>query len=458
MTASISAHSYLGGTFLLLQIERFKFKMSDHRPRLQKIYLLSFSNTDLQELEGRTPLLEPGITYHVPMLPITDIVVCPGDIFPLRITESRLRLLVNAAMQAPAPVSRLLALVTLDRSAEISLEDSSIVFDTIGCIVEIIKQSSDGVCLLTQGRQRMEFDFKNSSQPIDFQRIAIHVLPDTIPTALPFAAHSNQAAWPNFVYQRGDARSLAKVAIEHFNQLVPHGEVTSIYKNDSPIDLSFWLLGNLPFNAFQRKALFQAETVVERLAREIELMKEMEHIYCYQCSHPIANVKSDLVQINDEGIGGHFVNSHGALHDMLTLKNARVRIISEPEVENSWFPGFAWQIAYCEQCREHLGWYFTSVDQGRSEQEQEAGKPPRSFFGLRTVALDNLDKGGIPGDRAREIFEMLLRQAFGNDGDNEDDVNSEEDEDSDSEEEDEDGEGSSEWETESGSEDDGSIE
>ncbi|MGH8579888.1 MAG: cereblon family protein [Gammaproteobacteria bacterium] len=32
----------------------------------------------------------------------------------------------------------------------------------------------------------------------------------------------------------------------------------------------------------------------------------------------------------------------------------------EATSEYTWFPGFSWRIAACAQCREHLGWSFSS--------------------------------------------------------------------------------------------------
>ena len=36
-------------------------------------------------------------------------------------------------------------------------------------------------------------------------------------------------------------------------------------------------------------------------------------------------------------------------------------IQGRPTLENTWFPGYRWQISYCPSCYEHLGWKFTAV-------------------------------------------------------------------------------------------------
>ena len=59
--------------------------------------------------------------------------------------------------------------------------------------------------------------------------------------------------------------------------------------------------------------------------------------------------------MSNEGTGGAFVNSHGYVHDMVTLHRAtNATCEGEPETEHSWFPGYAWTIAYCAGCTNHL--------------------------------------------------------------------------------------------------------
>lgn len=59
--------------------------------------------------------------------------------------------------------------------------------------------------------------------------------------------------------------------------------------------------------------------------------------------------------MSNEGTGGAFVNSHGYVHDMITLHRAtNTACEGEPETEHSWFPGYAWTIAYCAGCANHL--------------------------------------------------------------------------------------------------------
>lgn len=78
------------------------------------------------------------------------------------------------------------------------------------------------------------------------------------------------------------------------------------------------------------------------------------------------------------------MNPHGYLHEILTLRRARNLLpLGVPTTEFTWFPGYAWQIAFCGGCRSHLGWFFTAVE----------SRDPQSFWGLRRqdVVVDESD-------------------------------------------------------------------
>lgn len=67
------------------------------------------------------------------------------------------------------------------------------------------------------------------------------------------------------------------------------------------------------------------------------------------------------------------------VHEMVTFTRVtRVSLEGRPDTAHSWFPGYAWTIAYCARCRAHLGWRFTAVSPGLS---------PRTFYGLTRAAL-----------------------------------------------------------------------
>jgi hypothetical protein len=73
-----------------------------------------------------------------------------------------------------------------------------------------------------------------------------------------------------------------------------------------------------------------------------------------------------------------FPNPFGQMRVILTLREARAIVLAgDPTTDFTWFEGYAWRIAYCAGCQEHLGWLFETI---------AAGVPPR-FYGLLKDAL-----------------------------------------------------------------------
>jgi len=83
------------------------------------------------------------------------------------------------------------------------------------------------------------------------------------------------------------------------------------------------------------------------------------------------------------GPSGVYVNPHGFLHEVLTVRRARNLLVAgPPTTEFTWYPGYAWEIAFCARCRSHVGWSFTAT----------AGGDPPSFWGLRREAIVEEDE------------------------------------------------------------------
>ena len=63
----------------------------------------------------------------------------------------------------------------------------------------------------------------------------------------------------------------------------------------------------------------------------------------------------NVVAMSEAGAAGVFLNPHGYVHDMVTLsKTVNVMPHGLAETANSWFPGYAWTLAYCRSCSMHL--------------------------------------------------------------------------------------------------------
>lgn len=82
---------------------------------------------------------------------------------------------------------------------------------------------------------------------------------------------------------------------------------------------------------------------------------------CAACSHPITDPAQHIIR---NGTHQHeFTNPHGLAFRIGCFATAPGCIQVGPATEQwSWFPGFAWRIALCRQCRTHLGWGYRSTD------------------------------------------------------------------------------------------------
>jgi len=161
----------------------------------------------------------------------------------------------------------------------------------------------------------------------------------------------------------------------------------------------------------------------ERLAEETERRQRPTPrppprpslLSCARCGRPVADA-SRAMRCTEEGVAGAFVNPHGCVHDIIavrcllgeegeegeeeeasagatsgasaaatttinatTINAASVLYDGPPETQDSWFPGYSWQICCCA-CFAHLGWRFRRVDLAAPS----AGV--REFWGLRRDA------------------------------------------------------------------------
>lgn len=67
------------------------------------------------------------------------------------------------------------------------------------------------------------------------------------------------------------------------------------------------------------------------------------------------------------------------VHEMVTFRRVRgLHLYGHPETQHSWFPGYAWTIAHCSNCGQHLGWRFTAT---------RPVLAPKMFWGLRRPVL-----------------------------------------------------------------------
>jgi hypothetical protein len=84
-----------------------------------------------------------------------------------------------------------------------------------------------------------------------------------------------------------------------------------------------------------------------------------KRLCCKICGQMITR---DQDRIKVGGAHTHtFTNPHGIRFAIGCFKTvAGCEKKGRKTEEFTWFPGFAWRIAYCTECKEHLGWEFHS--------------------------------------------------------------------------------------------------
>ncbi|MDK2955462.1 MAG: hypothetical protein PWQ57_958 [Desulfovibrionales bacterium] len=79
-----------------------------------------------------------------------------------------------------------------------------------------------------------------------------------------------------------------------------------------------------------------------------------------------------------------FCNPHGYVYSLGCFSEAfGCMALGPPSQEFSWFAGWAWRIAVCKGCRNHLGWEFEST------------QDPACFWGLILDQLVDEREGKI---------------------------------------------------------------
>jgi len=89
----------------------------------------------------------------------------------------------------------------------------------------------------------------------------------------------------------------------------------------------------------------------------------------------------------NKGTCGAYVNEHGVIHQTTTLRTAsrsNIFLQGHSETKDSWFPGYAWTIAGCKYCLNHLGWLFTNVDTSEDN--------PVTFWGFSLASIKSVSR------------------------------------------------------------------
>jgi len=110
----------------------------------------------------------------------------------------------------------------------------------------------------------------------------------------------------------------------------------------------------IPFYWFDKTGKPDAEAKVREREADVD---QGNKIRCRSCEHVISDERQRITvdnshthnRINPNGVEYYFQCFRAApgcdTHGIATA-------------EHTWFAGYRWQIVFCNNCGEHLGWYF----------------------------------------------------------------------------------------------------
>lgn len=338
---------------------------------------------DLEESRGRQILVE-GSIVSLPLFNLRQIVLFPGQILP--ITTSNLNPRIHMYLKACITSgSTTIGLMSEPRN------------NPIGTTAEIRNYSTqeDEVRIIMEGRQR----FKLLSTPFETAiEGKIRILPEvslgspcpTIASLRRFQTDLGTAKkfivskCPYWLLRKYEARYITKRILDQVKEWGIAGN------NKNPNEFSYLVATSLPISNHERMKVLGFNCTEARLIWLLDLLEKSEYFGCSACKNVICH-KSDVFLMSCSGPQCSFVNSSGYNHDTLTVRKARGLIQERGRwsSEFTWFPGYAWRIALCDNCSRHIGWSYKSI---------ESDTKPKRFFGLSranvrlqsTNPLDNM--------------------------------------------------------------------
>lgn len=199
---------------------------------------------------------------------------------------------------------------------------------------------------------------------------------------------------PEFILKRMWPWKLASEISDFLVRVPGLNDLKNSGKQD-PTSISFWISSNLPLKESEKLHLLQLESTLERLkylkVMLVALEKKRAFVCCKACRTKIAFASNMFTVGGADGTTGAYVNEHGVIHQTVTVREVGEQTLmyaGNPETKDSWFPGYAWTIAYCRYCFSHIGWKFQSVSPSKSDCAD--ADRPEQFWGLSGVSVTTL--------------------------------------------------------------------
>ncbi|KAI4488628.1 hypothetical protein M0802_011444 [Mischocyttarus mexicanus] len=353
----------------------------------------SYLGNNLKELRGRT-LLDDGIHKGLPLLVKHSIILFPGQTLPMKSENIEvIRMLQNCIQK-----DHIFGVICLSNGKMVHVGTTAEVYEYFD---EDLLVSS--FRLKAKGRQRFKI-LRVIMKGNDMLFANVKILPE-VTLNHPFLdsrlaslnlfriqptneqeskqqdfverVESVITPWPSWVYKQYDPVRLSSKIHHHLQFLKKRG---SIIPKD-PVELSFWVAQNVLVDDDERIDLLNFDCAIARLQREIKYLIEDRSLVCIHCNNFIAH-QSNMFPMSKEGLQSTYCNGLGIIFETITVYHTKGLILSmdSSSTEYSWFPGYAWTSASCNNCTSHVGWKFTAVKNNLK---------PKSFWGLCRRALKN---------------------------------------------------------------------
>ncbi|MBC7473728.1 MAG: endopeptidase La [Candidatus Sericytochromatia bacterium] len=212
---------------------------------------------------------------QVPILPLRDIVVYPGMIFPLSVGREKSIKLINQVMEG----NKMIGLFTQKDAKKEEVETDDIYHvGTIGLIHKIIKTPDDSIRVVIQGLERIEIKKMISTEP--YLQAKIQVLKEKKSESVQV-----QALMKNLI-------NLFQKVVSISNYL-PQDLIIASMNIEEPEKLAYLVASNIQFKIEEQQAILEMIKPKEKLEKVTEYLNK--EIYLLELGKKIqTNVQSTI--------------------------------------------------------------------------------------------------------------------------------------------------------------------
>ncbi|WAR25543.1 CRBN-like protein [Mya arenaria] len=356
----------------------------------------SYLGTDLEEISGRT-ILDDDMEIELPLVTLPGTILVPGHIIPLYSHNQHEVAMLKGVVDSPHKTFGVVAL---------RYEEHRHVIASIGTTAEIYSVKNEmhegsgisTITVLAQGRQR--FELVNYRRTITGVLLGqVKILPETElgdmlegirpPMHCRLCSPGNEDEEDVKVAMDKQGRILScvrmrpkrkELLMKRIKMELQKWDVT-LQPNKLPSDctkLSYWVTQNLPVNDTLKLHLLSINSAVQRLRCALGIMEKCSVLCCHRCTREVTSMSS-MFSMSVSGPLSAYVNPGGHVHETVTVHHVKnLSLYGRPSTEHSWFPGYAWTIAQCKRCSNHMGWKFTAT---RKDLQ------PQKFWGLCRTSL-----------------------------------------------------------------------